>query len=224
MCTKPQANLFKPQIYEPDHASRCDRVFKGKFNEFLFCARQTVIQPIVWIHDGFLVSPAPTESQIRQVEAQVLTKYQLYFDHPWYKNQLTCSTVHWVCHQPPGHGQCSGVKPSPADLPQANHKKHAAVGLPQTCLAPLEALVKVRARWENGNQPNDSTLHLQKAWMGAWRLRGGFKPFSRRLQGGLKGASRGLQKCFKGYLFQTPCWSAGVKQSFRSDCYGYLIP
>ena len=26
------------------------------------------------------------------------------------------------------------------------------------------------------------------------------------------------------YLFQRPCWSAGVDQSFRSDCYGYLIP
>ena len=105
-------------------------------------------QSIVWIHDGFLVAPAPPEPLLRQVEAVVLARHHLYFQQPWYRvNLLSTQFTEYVAN-------LRGITNAPAltiarrGLPQVNHKQHTATGLPQTCLAPLEALARVRARRE----------------------------------------------------------------------------
>lgn len=36
------------------------------------------VQSTVWLHDGFLICPAPAEAMLRHVEAQVLVKHQLF--------------------------------------------------------------------------------------------------------------------------------------------------
>ena len=100
------------------------------------------------------MSPTPTESQIRQVEAQVLAKHQLYFDQPWYRiTSLAPQFTEYVTSLR-GTANASALTIARRNLPQANHRKHAAVGLPQTCMAPLEALAKVRTRRENRKPTN----------------------------------------------------------------------
>ena len=42
-------------------------------------------QSLVWLHDGFLIAPPPTEHMIRQIEKTVLSKHQLFFNQTWFK-------------------------------------------------------------------------------------------------------------------------------------------
>ena len=112
------------------------------------------VQSVVWIHDGFLMSPAPTESHIRQVEANVLAKHQLYFDEPWFRiTSLVPQFTEYVTSLR-GTAHAPALTIARRQLPQDNHQKHEAVGLPQNCMAPLEALAKVRTRRDNRKSTN----------------------------------------------------------------------
>lgn len=103
-------------------------------------------QSIVWLHDGFLVAPAPAEHMLRQIEEKVLSQHKLFSSQTWFRiNTLTAQYAEYV-------GSLRGTASAPAlaiarrGLPQRAHKQHTAIGLAQTCITPLEALAKLRTR------------------------------------------------------------------------------
>ena len=105
-------------------------------------------QSVVWLHDGFLIAPPPPEETLRQVEAAVLDRHQLYFDQAWFK--ITYLTAQYEAYK----GRLRGVVSAPAlaparrNLRQQSRQKYDTQGLAHTCMSPLEALTKLRARRE----------------------------------------------------------------------------
>ena len=105
-------------------------------------------QSLVWLHDGFLVAPPPTEHVLRQIEKAVLSRPQLHFDQTWFKiTPLAAQYEEYI-----GNLQNTASAPALAlarRTPlQRVRKQHAARGLAHTCITPLEALAKLRARRE----------------------------------------------------------------------------
>ena len=110
-------------------------------------ARHTT-QSLVWLHDGFLIAPPPTENVLRQIEKAVLSRYQLHPEQTWFKiTPLEDQYEEYV-------GDLRNTASAPAlalarRVPQRPaRKQHAATGLAQTYSTPLEALAKLRARRE----------------------------------------------------------------------------
>ena len=110
-------------------------------------ARHTT-QSLVWLHDGFLIAPPPTENVLRQIEKAVLSKHQLHPDPTWFKiTPLEDQYEEYVRDL-----RSTASAPTLAlarRMPQRHaRKQHVATGLAQTCSTPLEALAKLRARRE----------------------------------------------------------------------------
>ena len=105
-------------------------------------------QSLVWLHDGVLVAPPPTEHMIRQIEKTVLSKHQLFFNQTWFK--ITPLAAQYEAYT--GNLQNTASAPALAlarRTPlQYIRKQHAARGLAHTCITPLEALAKLRVRRE----------------------------------------------------------------------------
>ena len=105
-------------------------------------------QSLVWLHDGFLVAPPPPEHMLRQIEKEVLTKHQLYFDQSWFKiTPLAASCNEYIATLK--HTTSSRVLALTRRTSQQRaRKQHAAKGSAHICTTPLEALAKLRARRE----------------------------------------------------------------------------
>ena len=103
---------------------------------------------VVWLHDGFLISPPPPEAVLRQVEADVLIRHKLFFDEPWFK----VSTMREGFDE--RRNLLRGATSAPLlslsrRKPPARLEKTAAIhGRPHVLMSPLEALSKLRARRE----------------------------------------------------------------------------
>ena len=105
-------------------------------------------QSLVWLHDGFLVAPPPPEHMLRQIEKAVLSRHQLHFDQTWFKiTPLAAQYEEYI-----GNLQNTASAPVLAlarRTPlQRIREQHAGRGLAHTCITPLEALAKLRARRE----------------------------------------------------------------------------
>ena len=105
-------------------------------------------QSLVWLHDGFLVAPPPPEHMVRQIEKEVLSKHQLFFDQPWFKvTPLAAPCNEYV--ETLKHTASSRVLAlTRRTSQQRTRKQHAAKGSAHICTTPLEALAKLRARRE----------------------------------------------------------------------------
>ena len=105
-------------------------------------------QSLVWLHDGFLVAPPPPEYMLRQIEKEVLSKHQLYFDQPWFKfTPLAAPCDEYI--ETLKHTASSRVLALTRRTSQQRaRKQHAAKGSVHICTTPLEALAKLRARRE----------------------------------------------------------------------------
>ena len=105
-------------------------------------------QSLVWLHDGFLVAPPPPEHMLRQIEKEVLTKHQLYFDQSCFKiTPLAASCNEYIATLE--HTTSSRVLALTRRTSQQRaRKQHAAKGSAHICTTPLEALAKLRARRE----------------------------------------------------------------------------
>ena len=103
---------------------------------------------VVWLHDGFLISPPPAEAVLRQVEADVLIRHELFFNEPWFK----VSTMREGFDE--RRNLLRGVASAPLlslsrRKPLAKLERAATMqGRPQIPMSPLEALSKLRARRE----------------------------------------------------------------------------
>ena len=94
-------------------------------------------QSLVWLHDGFLIAPPPTENVLRQIEKAVLSRHQLHSEQTWFKlTPLEAQYEEYV-------GDLRHTASAPAlalarRMPQRHaRKQHAATGLAQTCSTPL---------------------------------------------------------------------------------------
>jgi hypothetical protein len=105
-------------------------------------------QSLVWLHDGFLVAPPPPEHMLRQIEKEVLSKHQLYFDQSWFKiTPLAAPCDEYITTLK--HTASSRVLALTRRTSQQRaRKQHAAKGSAHICATPLEALAKLRARRE----------------------------------------------------------------------------
>ena len=85
---------------------------------------------------------------VRQIEKEVLSKHQLFFDQPWFKvTSLTAARNAYV--EALRHTASS---PTLSLTRRTSHhcqrKQRTAKGSPHICTTPLEALAKLRARRE----------------------------------------------------------------------------
>ena len=105
-------------------------------------------QSLVWLHDGFLVAPPPPEQMVRQIEKEVLSKHQLFFDQPWFKvTSLTAARNAYVeALRHTATGQALSLTRRTSH--HCQRKQRTAKGSPHICTTPLEALAKLRARRE----------------------------------------------------------------------------
>jgi len=143
---------FRPefQINQNDSAFRLLEYFESMIVEdtiHALIARHPT-QSLVWLHDGFLVAPPPPERMLRQIEEEVLSKHQLYFDQSWFKvTSLTAARneyVNTLKQTASSHALALSRR-----IPHKLERKHReAQGSPQICTTPLEALAKLRARRE----------------------------------------------------------------------------
>ena len=143
---------FRPefQINQNDSAFRLLEYFESMIVEdtiHALIARHPT-QSLVWLHDGFLVAPPPPGRMLRQIEEEVLSKHQLYFDQSWFKvTSLTAARneyVNTLKQTASSHALALSRR-----IPHKLERKHReAQGSPQICTTPLEALAKLRARRE----------------------------------------------------------------------------
>ena len=103
---------------------------------------------VVWLHDGFLIAPPPPETTLRQVEAEVLTRYNLFFNEQWFK--VTPMSDDYKDYR----SQLRGTASAPL-LALSRHKSSGRAervasmqGRTQIPMSPLEALSKLRTRRE----------------------------------------------------------------------------
>ena len=103
---------------------------------------------VVWLHDGFLISPPPVEEVLRKVEADVLVRHELFFDEPWFR--ISSMREDFDDRRSLLRGAAS------APLLALSRRKSLAKqdrattmqGRPQVPMSPLEALGKLRTRRE----------------------------------------------------------------------------
>ena len=103
---------------------------------------------IVWLHDGFLISPPPTDETLRQVEAEVLSGQHLFLNEPWFK----------VTTMRDGYEERRDRLREVASAPLMSLSRRKPLvklervatmqGRTQIPMSPLEALTKLRARRE----------------------------------------------------------------------------
>ena len=145
-------NRFRPTFSanHNDSAFRLLEYFEARIVEdtiHALIARHPT-QSLVWLHDGFLVAPPPPEHMVRQIEKEVLSKHQLFFEQPWFKvTPLAALCNEYI--QTLKHTASSRVLTLPRRTSQQRtRKQHAATGSAHICTTPLEALAKLRARRE----------------------------------------------------------------------------
>ena len=151
--------LLLPRFRPAYHSSQSDGAFRlleyfeaqvvEDTMEALIARHPT--QSMVWLHDGFLVAPPPGEHMIRQIEATVLSKHQLFFGQTWFK--ITPLAARYAAYVRNLRDTASAPALALARRTPKQHarKQHAAKGLAHTCITPLEALAKLRARRERQN-------------------------------------------------------------------------
>ena len=93
-------------------------------------------------------APPPPEQMVRQIEKEVLSKHQLFFDQPWFKVTSLAAArnayVDTLKHTASSHA-LSLTRRTPHNC---QRKQRNAQGSPHICTTPLEALAKLRARRE----------------------------------------------------------------------------
>ena len=103
---------------------------------------------VVWLHDGFLISPPPAEEVLRKVEADVLVRHELFFNEPWFK----ISSMRGDFDERRSLLRGAASAPLLALSRRKSLAKQDRVttmqGRPQVPMSPLEALGKLRARRE----------------------------------------------------------------------------
>ena len=103
---------------------------------------------VVWLHDGFLISPPPTEKLLRQVETDVLVRHDLFFDEPWFR--ISSMKEDFDNRRSLLEGAASA--PLLALIrrqPLSNRYRPTTIqGKPQVPMSPLQALSKLRTRRE----------------------------------------------------------------------------
>lgn len=105
-------------------------------------------QSLVWLHDGFLVAPQPPEEMLRQVEASVLDRHQLYFNQAWFKITPLAAQYEEYRSKLQSAASAPALALARRNPPRHSRRWHATEGLAHTCISPLEALAKLRARRE----------------------------------------------------------------------------
>ena len=103
---------------------------------------------VVWLHDGFLISPPPKEELLRKVEADVLKRHEVFFEEPWFR--ISSMREEFDNRR----SLLEGIASAPLlaltrRKPFANQSKSTTLqGKPQVPMSPLEALGKLRTRRE----------------------------------------------------------------------------
>ena len=105
-------------------------------------------QSLVWLHDGFLVAPPPPEQMVRQIEKEVLSKHQLFFDQPWFKVTSLAAAHNAYVETLKHTASCQALALTRRTSHHCKRKQRTAKGSPHICTTPLEALAKLRARRE----------------------------------------------------------------------------
>ena len=103
---------------------------------------------LVWLHDGFLVAPPPREKTLRQIEAAVLDRHQLYFNQEWFK--ITPLAAPYETYRSGLQGAASApvLALTRRNPPRRAGQTTTAQGRAHMYMSPLEALGKLRARRE----------------------------------------------------------------------------
>ena len=103
---------------------------------------------VVWLHDGFLISPPPVEEVLRKVEADVLVRNELFFDEPWFR--ISSMREDFDERRSLLRGATSApLLALSRRKPLAKQDRTTTMqGRPQIPMSPLEALGKLRARRE----------------------------------------------------------------------------
>ena len=144
--------LFRPAYSsgQSDSAFRLFEYFEARIvedtMEALIARHPT--QSLVWLHDGFLVAPPPTEHMIRQIEETVLSRNQLFFEQTWFKITPLGAQYEAYVHNLQTTASAPALALARRKPLQGIRKHHAAKGLAHTCITPLEALAKLRTRRE----------------------------------------------------------------------------
>ena len=151
--------LLLPRFRPAYHSSQSDGAFRlleyfeaqvvEDTMEALIARHPT--QSMVWLHDGFLVAPPPGEHMIRQIEATVLSKHQLFFGQTWFKITPLAARYAAYARNLRDTASAPALALARRTPKQRARKQHAAKGLAHTCITPLEALAKLRARRERQN-------------------------------------------------------------------------
>ena len=105
-------------------------------------------QSLVWLHDGFLIAPPPPEHMLRQVEAAVLDRHQLHFNQAWFKVTPLAAQYEEYRSRLQSAASAPALAFARRNPPKRNRQEYATKALPHTCISPLEALAKLRARRE----------------------------------------------------------------------------
>ena len=135
-------NRFRPTFSAShnDSAFRLLEYFEARIVEdtiHALIARHPT-QSLVWLHDGFLVAPPPPEHMVRQIEKEVLSKHQLFFEQPWFKvTPLVAPCNQYI--ETLKHTASSRVLPS-----HAAHRSNA----PVSSMLPLDPRTFVPPRWK----------------------------------------------------------------------------
>ena len=80
-------------------------------------------QSLVWLHNGFLVAPPPTEHVLRQIEKAVLSRHQLHFDQTWFKITPLAAQYEEYIGNLQSPRTCPCPPDTPAVRPQATRNK-----------------------------------------------------------------------------------------------------
>ena len=103
---------------------------------------------VVWLHDGFLISPPPVEELLRKVEADVLERHELFFDESWFR--ISSMREEFDDRRSLLRGAASAPLLALTRQKSLAKQDRATTmqGRPQVPMSPLEALGKLRARRE----------------------------------------------------------------------------
>ena len=83
-----------------------------------------------------------------QIEKEVLSKHQLFFDQPWFKVTPLAAARNAYVETVKHTASCRALALTRRTSHQCNRKQHTAKGSAHICTTPLEALAKLRARRE----------------------------------------------------------------------------
>ena len=103
---------------------------------------------VVWLHDGFLISPPPADEVLRKVEADVLIRHELFFDEPWFRISSMREDLDERRSLLRGAASAPLLALSRRKPLAKQNRATTMQGRPQIPMSPLEALSKLRARRE----------------------------------------------------------------------------